>query len=46
MKRLILIFIAITTVTALTYGQRTITGTVTSDDGERLIGANVLVRGS
>ena len=45
MKKLLLTLISLIVVTAMAYSQRTVTGTVTSDDGELLIGANVIITG-
>jgi TonB-linked SusC/RagA family outer membrane protein len=46
MKRLLLTFALVLGAVALTIAQRTVTGTVTGDDGSPLIGATVLVKGT
>ena len=46
MKKLLLTLISLIVVTAMAYSQRTVTGTVTSDGGELLIGANVIITGA
>ncbi len=46
MKKIFLIFSLMVTMASLTLAQRTITGTVTDDSGEALIGATVLVKGT
>jgi TonB-linked SusC/RagA family outer membrane protein len=45
MKKLILTLISLVVVSAVAFAQGTVTGTVTSDNGESLIGANVIVTG-
>ncbi len=46
MKRLLLVFMLLLTGVAALVAQRTITGKVTDDKGEALIGASVLVKGT
>lgn len=46
MKRLSLIIVMMLFVAGATFAQRTITGTVTDEGGEALIGANVVVKGT
>ena len=46
MKKLLLTFALLLSAIALTIAQRTVTGTVTGDDGSPLIGATVFVRGT
>lgn len=46
MKRLLLIFALLLSAITLTIAQRTVSGTVTGDDGSPLIGATVFVRGT
>ncbi|MBX2817660.1 MAG: SusC/RagA family TonB-linked outer membrane protein [Saprospiraceae bacterium] len=46
MKKLILPLLLVLFVTGFVSAQRTVTGTITNDDGEPLIGASVLVKGT
>ena len=46
MKKLLLSLINVMLVMSFAYSQRTITGTITDDAGEPLIGANLLVKGT
>lgn len=46
MKKFLLTLISLCVVSLVAFGQRTVTGTVTADDGEPLIGANVVVAGT
>jgi len=46
MKKLLLLIISICTIATMAISQRTITGTVDDDNGEPLIGANVVVKGT
>ena len=46
MKKFLLTITALCLLSVVAFSQRTVTGTVTSDDGEVLIGANVIVTGT
>ena len=46
MKRLFITLFSLCALVVFSYGQRTVTGTITSSDGEALIGANVIAKGS
>lgn len=46
MKKLSLLVVMVFCALGMTFAQRTVTGTVTDDTGEPLIGANILVKGT
>jgi len=46
MKKLMLLLLMVSVVATLSYGQKTITGSVTDEAGEGLIGANVIEQGT